>query len=214
MSWSGPDPAARMPQTPEAKAALRARMRRLRKALPPSVRERAGRAVLGEFETLLKTLKPGATVAGYLAIGSELDAAPLLYRAARKGFKTALPVVKEEGQPMKFLPWAPDDALTHGLYGTRIPAREGEEVMPGLLLAPLLAFDRSGHRLGQGGGYYDRAIARLREAGDVLCVGLGFSAQEVDKVPSDVADQRLDAVLTENGLRRFDGGPAPKGRKT
>lgn len=195
-----------MPHTPEAKAALRAKMRGLRKALPPPLREQASRKVLGEFEKLLTTLKPGSAVAGYLAIGSELDAAPLLYRAAREGFKTALPVVKEEGQLMKFLPWAPDDALTHGRHGTRIPAREGAEVSPDLLLAPLLAFDRTGRRLGQGGGYYDRALARLRQEGDVLCAGLAFSAQEVDKVPADGQDQRLDVVLTEKGLRRFDGG--------
>ena len=76
----------------------------------------------------------------------------------------------------------PGDRLIHG---------------PGIVLVPLIAFDRTGHRLGYGAGYYDRTLAGLRQAGPVLAVGLAFDAQEIAEVPPSPNDQRLDAVITE-----------------
>ena len=76
--------------------------------------------------------------------------------------------------------------------------------MPSVLIVPLLAFDRSGHRLGYGGGYYDRTLAALRASGGpVNAVGYGFAAQEVAAVPHDASDQRLDWIVTEREARRF-----------
>jgi 5-formyltetrahydrofolate cyclo-ligase len=186
-----------------AKDALRAKMRALRRALPKTFRAEAEAKILSHFAELLKTLPKGALVSGYLAQGAELDAAPLLHKAAAMGFPTALPVVKGEGAALAFYPWRPDEALTRGAFGIRVPARQDEEVLPDLCLVPLLAFDAAGHRLGQGGGYFDRTLARLKADKAALAVGLGFSAQAVPAIPFAAHDHPLDAILTEKGLQRF-----------
>jgi 5-formyltetrahydrofolate cyclo-ligase len=78
------------------------------------------------------------------------------------------------------------------------PPPEAPEVVPSLLIVPLLAFDRAGYRLGYGGGFYDRTLQKLRGAGgDVLAVGVALSAQEVPAVPRDDTDQPLDWIVTE-----------------
>jgi 5-formyltetrahydrofolate cyclo-ligase len=76
-------------------------------------------------------------------------------------------------------------------------------VFPDILIVPLLAFDRRGYRLGYGGGYYDRTIARLRAMKPVTAVGLAFAAQQIDQVPTTPRDERLDLVLTEGGTFDF-----------
>jgi 5-formyltetrahydrofolate cyclo-ligase len=83
------------------------------------------------------------------------------------------------------------------------PPAEAPEVVPQLLLVPLLAFDRAGYRLGYGGGFYDRTIARLRAAGDVLAVGVALAAQEVSAVPRDDTDEPLDWVVTDRDAIRI-----------
>ena len=95
--------------------------------------------------------------------------------------------------------------MVAGEFGAEIP-EEGPWVEPDVLIVPLLAFDARGYRLGYGGGFYDRTLAGLRARHGVLAVGFAFAAQEVDVVPVDGFDQRLDAVVTEQGVRRFDGG--------
>jgi 5-formyltetrahydrofolate cyclo-ligase len=89
------------------------------------------------------------------------------------------------------------------------PPADAATLRPDVVLVPLLAFDGSGHRLGYGGGYYDRTLARLRADGPLLVVGVAYSAQEVDRLPGTEHDQRVDAVLTELGIVRFAGkGPS------
>ena len=192
-----------MPTVVSVKNALRAKMRTLRRGLPKSFRADAEAKILAEFSRLLKTFPEGSVVAGYLAQGAELDAGPLLHKASEAGFITALPVVKGEDAALAFYPWRPDEALTHGAFGIRVPSRQDEEVFPGVCLVPLLAFDAKGHRLGQGGGYFDRTIPKLKAGGNVLAVGLAFAAQEVPAIPFAGHDHPLDAILTEKGLRRF-----------
>jgi 5-formyltetrahydrofolate cyclo-ligase len=145
-----------------------------------------------------------AVVAGYFPIGDEIDVRPVLDRLRAAGHRVTLPRVVGADLPLSFAAWSGSDAeLTDGPYGTRQPAGDLEEVLPGILILPLLAFDRHGVRLGYGGGYYDRTLARLRDAGPVVAIGAAYSAQEVTALPNDEHDQRLDWVVTEREAIRI-----------
>lgn len=160
------------------KAALRARQRALRRALDVT---NAGQQAAARFLAAVP-LAPGAVVAGYWPIGSELDSRPLLAALAARGHPVLLPAPHTENQPLSFQTW-PDPGS---------PAVE-----PDVLIIPLLAFDRAGWRLGQGGGHYDRTLAGLRARRPVLAVGFAYAAQEVPAVPHGAFDQRLDWIVTE-----------------
>jgi 5-formyltetrahydrofolate cyclo-ligase len=89
-----------------------------------------------------------------------------------------------------------------GVLGIPTPAADAAEIVPEIVLVPLLAFDRRGHRLGYGGGYYDRTMAGLRARGAVLAIGVGFAFQEMDAVPTASGDQPLEAIATESWAER------------
>jgi 5-formyltetrahydrofolate cyclo-ligase len=109
----------------------------------------------------------------------------------------ALPVAVDKDAPLRFRIWKPGQRLVPDAVGVPAPPPSAEEVLPNLVVAPLLAFDRRGGRLGQGGGHYDRTLQNLRRQRAVFVLGLGFSGQEIDKAPMGPHDQRLDAILTE-----------------
>ena len=102
--------------------------------------------------------------------------------------------------------WRFGEPLARAVWGIREPATDAPEVEPDVILVPLLAFDRRGHRLGYGGGYYDRTIARLRAKRGAVAIGLAFSIQEVPAVPTSDRDVRLDLVLTERDIIDVRGG--------
>ena len=126
----------------------------------------------------------------------------------------ALPVVEAAGQPLTFHRWHPDAAMTTGAYGIDIPAAH-DPVVPDVVLVPTLGFTTSGDRLGYGAGFYDRTLAALRQGGaKVVTIGIGWSVGEMDESYSPAPhDQRLDAILTEDGWTPFAPGTAP-GPKT
>ncbi|MBN4016463.1 5-formyltetrahydrofolate cyclo-ligase [Rhodospirillaceae bacterium AH-315-P19] len=136
-------------------------------------------------------------VGGYWPIGDEIDPRPLLKALDEAGWRCALPVVVKVGSPLCFRAWRPGDALEPGAHAIPAPLAAAAMVTPTLLLVPLLAFDRSGHRLGYGGGYYDRTLAALRGAGALLAVGLAYAGQELAAVPTAGDDVALDWVVTE-----------------
>lgn len=144
-------------------------------------------------------ITPDTIIAGYMPIGSELDCLPLLNRLAAASVPVCLPVVAAPGAPLIFRRWLPDDPLVTGTFGISEPTAAAQEVSPQALLVPMLAFDRHGHRLGYGGGYYDRTLKALRAAGDVVAIGVAFAGQLRDKVPVAETDQPLDWILTELG---------------
>ncbi len=179
---------------PVEKAALRAEMRRIRRALADDDAAAAVARHAGE-------LPEAGTVAIYRAMGSELDPAPLAEALASRGRALCLPVVVDRSAPMIFRRWSPDDPLEVDAAGCPAPLPLAEVAPPDLILTPLLAFDAFGGRLGQGGGHYDRTFAAMP---DVVRIGLAYAGQRVDPLPVEAHDMPLHGVLTEIGYSAFD----------
>ena len=139
----------------------------------------------------------GRMVAGYVATRSELDPREALRGLRALGYDLCLPVIEAADRPLRFRKWEPGSPLRPGVFGVPVPA-DGDWVEPDLLLVPLLAFDLAGHRLGYGGGFYDRTLAALRaKPGRGLAYGLAFEAQQLAEVPHGLLDSRLDGIITE-----------------
>ena len=145
----------------------------------------------------------GLTVSGFFAINDEIDPQPLMLRLVDDGHHLALPTLQGPGKPLLFRRWHPGDPMAEQRWGIREPLPSAPQVQPNVILVPLLAFDGQGYRLGYGGGYYDRTLAEARATRSVTAVGLAYDAQEVQSVPHDDYDQRLDWVLTPSGPRKF-----------
>jgi 5-formyltetrahydrofolate cyclo-ligase len=144
-------------------------------------------------------LTSGATVSGFAAIRDEINPAPLMAWLHAEGFRLALPVMQAKGQPLLMRAWTPGDALNAATWGIAEPLDDKPEVEPDVVLVPLLAFDSRGHRLGYGGGFFDRTLARLRKQKPIVAVGIAYDEQKVDAVPFESYDERLDWVLTPSG---------------
>jgi 5-formyltetrahydrofolate cyclo-ligase len=178
------------------KAELRQTMRMRRRdlaALAPGAAEAAA------LHLPLDDLPAFAVVAGYHALGSELSAWPTLRRLAAQGARIALPVASAPDAPLIFRAWSADQPLAPDAMTIPSPTGAAETLIPQLLIAPLLAFDAAGYRLGQGGGYYDRTLKALRSQGPVFVIGLAYAGQKIERVPREPHDQPLDAILTETG---------------
>jgi 5-formyltetrahydrofolate cyclo-ligase len=186
---------------PADKTTLRAAALATRDAL--SGEHRAAAALAIAARGLPVEIMRGAVVAGYAPIRSEIDPAPLMRNLAAQGVQLALPVIVARDQPLKFRAWSPGDRLLRGPLGIREPPPEAAEIIPDILLVPLAAFDRSGHRIGYGAGHYDRSLAQLRAAKKVTAIGLAFAAQEIPVFSASAHDARLDLVLTENEMFDF-----------
>lgn len=152
-----------------------------------------------------------AVVGGYWPMRGELDVLPSLAAFRQRGCVTALPVVDQPRSPLKFLRWSVGDPLEDGRYGTRHPLAESDEVIPSVLLVPLLAFDRRGFRLGYGGGFYDQTLARLRAGGPVVAIGVAYAAQEVAEVPIEPHDEPMDVIVTDKETIRIGGSKENSG---
>jgi 5-formyltetrahydrofolate cyclo-ligase len=199
----------------EPKQQLRAAMRRRRDALPATARAawslhlaEHGVDALGERVAALRQAAGEAIVAAYWPLRSEADPRPLARQLAARGAALALPVVA--GETMEFRRWDADAELEPAGFGTFGPDPAAPVVAPAIVLVPLLAFDRRGHRLGWGKGYYDRFLAG--PGADALAVGIAFACQEVEQMPSEVHDHALAGVLTERAwLAAGDGSPRCRG---
>ncbi|HLZ75372.1 5-formyltetrahydrofolate cyclo-ligase [Phenylobacterium sp.] len=179
------------------KKKLRIEMRALRRHLadenPDAAIRAARRLPVSRFSRF-------SLVGAYCAQGSELDPGPILQAILELNAghaQAALPVALDKNSPLKFRLWRPDQPLEKDACGIPSPPASAPEVLPNLLITPLLAFDRRGGRLGQGGGHYDRTLKALRRQRPVFVLGVAFSGQEIDEAPMDAHDQRLDAIVTE-----------------
>ncbi len=187
-----------------AKQELRLAAKATRKQAAAADRAAGATAAKAVSDLFLAELRPepGSIVAGYWPMGDEMDPRPLLQSLASLGCSLALPALQGAEKPLLFRAWAPGEPLFPAAFGTEEPDAAQPLRTPLILLVPLLAFDAQGYRLGYGGGFYDRSLAQLRPKGDTLAVGLAFSAQQVERVPRDGNDQRLDWLVTENGVIR------------
>ena len=160
-------------------------------------------------------LPSGVAVSAYWPLEEEFDPRPLFMALHARGHPIGLPVILGKGRPLLFRRWEPSTELVRGSFRVMTPPPSALEIVPELLLVPLLAFDRAGHRLGYGGGFYDRTISKLRIAGDVLAVGVTFATLEVPSVPRDETDQPLDWIVTEREAIRAGtvGRPSPRSRQ-
>jgi 5-formyltetrahydrofolate cyclo-ligase len=149
--------------------------------------------------------RPGAIVSAFAAIGDEIDPAPLALRLRAEGFRICLPVMQGKARPLLFRSWDAGDPMAERMWGIREPLPSAPEVDPDVILAPLLAFDRAGYRLGYGAGFFDRTLVAARERKPIIAIGLAYDEQEVDAVPHLDYDQRLDWVLTPSGPLRCVG---------
>ena len=183
------------------KAALRALCRKRRRTLRAAA-PRAGERARDLFLDAIG-FPEGAVVAAYLPVGDEFDVLPLAEAASRMGRVAVMPAVEARARPLVFREWTPGLAPVVGAFGVPTPPPEAREATPTLLLVPTLAFDRRGGRLGQGGGFYDRTLAALRARDPrTLAVGVCFAGLEVDRVPREAHDERLDWIATERGVRK------------
>ncbi|HEY5302224.1 MAG TPA: 5-formyltetrahydrofolate cyclo-ligase [Acetobacteraceae bacterium] len=173
-----------------AKRAARERAMALRADLDPGLGQRLGAHVLR-----VRPPPPGVTVAGFWPMGHEIDIRPLLLALRGRGHPVVLPVTGRRGERLVFRLWQPGEALVAERFGTLRPSGEVRE--PDFLLVPLLAFDRAGHRLGYGAGFYDHTLAALPGA---FALGCAYAAQELPRVPAGPRDMRLAAVATEDGV--------------
>ena len=182
----------------DRKQALReyalARRRSARRAAGPGAGVRAANHYLAAVPT-----PAGAVVSAYCAIRDEIDAMPLLARLAGAGFVCCLPAVVGKGRALQFRVWTPGAALSRGPFRIPEPPESAAPAQPTHLLVPLLAYDRDGYRLGNGGGYYDRSLRLLRRTRPVVAVGLAYTEQLVPGLPRAEHDEPLDWIVTERG---------------
>jgi len=195
-----------MPKSPprdplaQRKRALRQSLRRLREELPAARRRQSA---LKAARHLLRGLPTARDVAVYLAVGAELDTQPLIAGLHRAGCRVYAPRIEPRAR-MRFLRVKPRAPLRRNRFGIAEPAAAGAAGRLDAIVMPLVGFDAAGHRLGMGGGYYDRLLARTRSFHRPLRIGLGYAAQEVPHLPAAAHDARLDAVVTERGWRWFE----------
>jgi 5-formyltetrahydrofolate cyclo-ligase len=150
-------------------------------------------------------LRTAQVVAGYRAVRGELDIDAALVLLAERGAHVTVPRVI--GEHLEFVRWHPQQQTSEGSFG--IPEPTDGRTVPlhshDVVLAPLVAFDDHGHRLGQGGGYYDRALAGCG-ANRPVVIGIAHSFQQVDTIPTEAWDVSIDAVVTDEGTVEFRPG--------
>lgn len=140
----------------------------------------------------------GVPISGYMPIRTEIDPTPAMAEAAAYG-PVGVPVIEKADAPLKFARWSPDAKMVEGAFGAAIPA-DPAYFEPEIVIVPLLAFTRSGGRLGYGGGFYDRTLERLRARRATLAIGFAFAGQEDPQLPLEDTDQPLDLIVTESGV--------------
>ena len=189
------------PAASVSKADLRAAALSKRDALSGEFRSAAAAAIARRG--LPVEIIPGAVVASYSPIRSEIDPTPLARELAARGARLALPAIAARGQSLRFRAWSPGDRLIGGALGILEPSPAAAEIIPDIVLVPLAAFDKSGHRIGYGAGHFDCTLAQLRKSKAFRAIGMAFADQEVAVVPALPHDVALDYVLTETTVFDF-----------
>jgi len=169
-----------------------------REALPAQARLAAAETIAARDFPV--PVSGGMIVSGFSPMKSEINPIPLMRKLSNAGAQLALPVIVKRGQPLIMRTWSFGAPLKSGQWGIREPTPDAQAVDPDILIVPLAAFDRDGHRIGFGAGYYDMTIRALRAKKKITAVGIAFAAQEIPRVPATERDERLDLVLTEREI--------------
>ncbi len=178
--------------TDKAELRARAMAQRAEAHAAPEAQAETRAATEAALGVIAEHLKGRAAVlSGYMPMRSEID--PLGVMRAHAG-PVCVPIVPGRDCPLVFHRWTPEMPMVEGRFKALVP-ETGEEMVPEILVVPLLAFDRRGYRLGYGGGFYDRTLAGLRARGEVLAIGFAYAAQEVAEVPIEPTDARLDVIV-------------------
>lgn len=181
-----------------SKTGLRAAALARRDAVPRE--QRAAASTIVAAHELPIELPAGAVVSGYAPIKSEIDPVPLMKQLGARGLSLALPVIAGLDRPLVFRAWTADTELVRGPLGILQPSGDADEVEPDIVIVPLAAFDRQGHRIGYGAGQYDRTLEHLRKSKHIIAIGVALAVQEIAAVPATAHDVRLDLVLTEREI--------------
>ena len=185
------------PSDAAEKARLRTEVLKRRAAMGADARATASVLAAGNAPALLGSVA-GRVVSLFAPFRDEIDTAPLAAVLWEAGAEVALPVVVDRASPLLFRRWRPGDVLEPvGAYRIPTPSALQPEVVPQDLIVPLAAFDRRGYRIGYGAGHYDRTLALLRAHGPVRAFGYAFACQEVDHVPAEPHDERVEGMITE-----------------
>jgi 5-formyltetrahydrofolate cyclo-ligase len=187
----------------DQKTALRSAVLARRDALDPAVRQAASASIAEKVLALSRQFARGP-VSVFWPMRSEVDTRSLISGLAARNFQVCLPVVV--GDRLRFSGFLPGDELRRAGFGLQEPVSGAMDLSPTTFLVPLCAFDRRGHRLGYGKGFYDRTIAVASAQRPILTIGIAFSVQEVEFVPVEPHDRHLNAILTESGLITVAGG--------
>ena len=185
----------------QTKATLRTAALALRDALPAAERQSAAEAIAARG--LPVEVTPATIVSGFMPMKTEINPIPLLRKVSAAGARLSLPAIAGRGKPLIMRAWDFGAPLKAGQWGIREPTADAPEVAPDVLIVPFACFDRAGHRIGYGAGYYDMTINALRAKKKIVAIGIGFAAQEIPRVPATERDARLDLVLTEREVVDF-----------
>ena len=187
-------------QVVHEKMLARKKAKSLREQLHKNYCDTAPKQLSNFVPDLLKNFKC-SVVAGFFPIYTEINIIPLMQELAAKRCKLCLPVTPIVPNVLIFRSYILGQKLELGSYNTKHPGEESFQEFPDLVLIPLLSFDKDFNRLGYGGGYYDRTIFKYRRSKQkVAFVGVAYSEQVIDKVPTTLDDAPLDGILTPSGL--------------
>lgn len=197
----------------DERSALRKLLRARRASLSAPERIAAAQALVAQLERIPEFLTD-RRIGGYWAVEGELPLAALMPGLRARGQSWHLPLLGADRR-LRFAAWQPGQTIAPNRYGIPEPACAPTDLLGpeqlDLVLLPLLGFDRNGHRLGFGGGWYDRSFAFLREREDVgkpVLVGVGYALQEVAPIAAQPWDVRLDYIATERELIDLTPPPA------
>ncbi|MDX2145336.1 MAG: 5-formyltetrahydrofolate cyclo-ligase [Rhodospirillaceae bacterium] len=184
----------------DAKTHMRQAALARRDALARTQGPHAAQALAEKVLMALSGATQGKTIAGYWPLGSEIDIRPTLEALIGAGARAVLPVAMKLGDALIFRRWSPGQAMEDGAFGTSHPTPSAETLTPDVILAPLLAFDIAGGRLGYGAGYYDRTLHDLRTRRRIVYWGVAFDEQQVPAVPMGPTDAKLDGIITDRRI--------------
>jgi 5-formyltetrahydrofolate cyclo-ligase len=174
----------------------RTRLIAMRMGIPPAARREWGALITGELEAFL-TERAGA-LGVFWPFRAEFDPRPLIETLTAEGQVVALPAVIDRRGPLEYRAWRPGENLVSGVWDIPVPEKR-EIIIPAMVLAPLVGFDGTSHRLGYGGGYFDRTLAALTPR--PFAIGVGFEIQRLETIYPQPFDIPMDLIVTEAGLR-------------